>query len=604
MRFVLCFLLAALGLAPSAASAGRRPEAIDDALAWATTDRAKAIAVLEAAWESQQSTEGAPLLAVYAGEQHRLAGDEDAAHLWFTRALSGEAAAAAELGLALVTPGGAGPMSPHTVDLLNRPTEKLVPATQNADRFLLLARRAAAENDPVRVAHTSRKALAYAREDAVVFARVSADLALLSTGAAVGPAGTSLEKAEAALGAGQRDEARRLAESARAGATPGSTDAEAASWLLRRIDAAPVVPGRIAVLLPLSGKFEAVGGQVREAFEYGWKQGGGTTGLVFVDSGAEAGKAAAAVEKAALVDGAIAVVGPLLADEAEAAATVANHSHLPMVALSQGLDQPARFPWVVQAAVTPREQIEGLVTWLVATKGIARFGIFAPSDDYGTHAAAVFGEVVKAAGGSIGAVASYDPEANVVTEAAAALALADSPKNNLDYDALFLPDNARRIPLACAGLAFEEFPLGTFAPHPNIRPIPLIGLNGYNSAQLVTAGNEYVRGAMFTDVFLASGATDRPVMAEFSAGFRSALGRTPTSLEAAAADAGRIVASAASGRPTTRDAFRAALLSAHPSGTVTGVTGFDPVDHTLSREMLLLTIGRGGISVLATLPAR
>jgi ABC-type branched-subunit amino acid transport system substrate-binding protein len=439
-------------------------------------------------------------------------------------------------------------------------------------------------------------------EDAQVFARISKELAALTSGPDAGTPSNALEKGEAALAEGRLEDARRHAESARAGAAPGSPEAAAAESLLRRADAAPTVAGRIVVLLPLAGKFEAVGGQVREAFEFGWKAGGGTAGLVFVDSGAEAATAVAAVEQAALQDGAIAVVGPLLSDEADPAAAAADRLHLPMIALSQGLDEPAKYGWVYQAALTPREQITALVGWLSREKSLTRFGVFAPDDDYGQHAAQLFTEAVQAAGGTIGASASYKVDANVVTEAAAALARADSPKDNLEYDALFLPDNARRIPLACAGLAFEEFPLGTFAPHPNIRPIPLVGLNGYNSAQLVTAGNEYVRGSYFTDVFLPSGASERPVMAEFASGYKAALGRTPTSLEAAASDAGRLVATAVASGPATRDAFRAALLAARPTGTATGITAVDPEDHTLSREIMMLTIARGGIAVLATLP--
>jgi len=598
-----CWLaaLVAVALTPPAHAGRRVPDEVEDALAWATTDRVKAIAVLESTWDAMQGTRDAPVIALHAGEQHRLAGNGDQAHLWFTRALTGDGQDGGELGLTLVEAERG--LTSRAYEVLEQPTDKSVPDTQNADRYLLLARRAASANDASRVAQASRKALAFGREDPAVFARVSKELAALSVGPTAEVGEGAFAKAEIALAEGRTDDARRHAESARAGADPGSPEAEAASWLIRRIDGAPIVPGRVAVLLPLSGKFEAVGRQVREAFEHGWTAAGGGPGLVFLDSGAEAVAAAAAVERAALQEGAVAVVGPLLSDEAEPAATTANHLHIPMVALAQGLDDPARFPWVWQAALTPRQQIEGLVGYLTTTKGFKRFGVFAPDDDYGQHAATVFTEVVTAAGGTVPARATYDAEANVVTEAAAALAREDSPKDNLEYDALFLPDNARRIPLACAGLAFEEFPLGTFAPHPNIRPIPLVGLNGYNSSQLVTAGNEYVRGAFFTDVFLAGTSADRPAMAEFTTAFKSALGRTPTSLEAAAADAGRLVATAAKGSPATREAFRAALTAARPTGTATGIVGFDTEAHTLSREILLLTIARGGISVVATLPA-
>lgn len=600
-RAGLALALATVLALPAGALAGRRlPDVVEDAQAFATTDRAKAIQLLEEAWDAAQGAPEASVLALYAGEQRRLAGDGDAAHLWFVKATDGDAAEAAKLGLAVNDTRGE--PSAEAAAVLEEASEKGAPDTLNADRYLLLARRAARQNDGDRAAAYSRKALAFAKEDPEVLARVTRSLEELSTPAAAATPTDKLAKAEAALADGRPDDARRLAESVRDSAAAGSTEADQAAWLLKRLDGAPVNPSRIVVLLPLSGKFGAAGGQVREAVTWGWTHGGGSAAdLVFADSGAQSATAAAALEKAVLEDGAIAVMGPLLSEEAEAVAATADRLHVPLVSLSQGLDDVGRFQWVFQSAVTPRQQITALLDYLTTARGMKSFGVFAPDDDYGKRAADVFTEVAKSRGASVAASASYDADATVVSGPAHELAAQDDPKDNLSYDALFVPENARRVPLACAGLAMEEFPMGTFAPHPNIKTIPLLGLNGWNNPSLVTTGNEYTRNSVFTDVFLPSAGSALPEMQSFTAAYKSDLGRTPTSLEAAAADAGRIVAQAAAAHPTTRDAFRAALTGLKPTDTVTGIVGFDPKDHTLDREVLVLTITRGGISVLDTI---
>jgi ABC-type branched-subunit amino acid transport system substrate-binding protein len=588
-------------LLPTPAWAGKRlPDVVDDAAAFATTDRTKAIALLESAYESAAGGPEAPVLALYAGEHRRLQGDLDPAHLWFTRALTGDAQAGGELGLALVA--ASRELDAKTLALLQSLNDKGVPDTQNADRYLILAQRAAARSDASAAAGYAKKALAFAADDPAVSRRVTASLAALTQAPPPPPmVGGPLVRAEAALAQGDRAQARQLAEAARAQAEPDSADAVEAAAFLQRLDAAPVSAGKIVVLLPLSGKFAAVGSQVKDALTLGWQSAKGPGALVFVDSGATSATAVAALEQAALRDGAVAVIGPLLTDEAEAVATAAERLHLPLVSLAQGLDDVDRFGWVFQAALTPRQQIEALVGYLAGTRGMDAFGIFSPSDDYGTHAAGVFREVATARGATVSASQSYPADANVFTDQAQALARQDDPKDNLSYDALFLPENAKRVPLAAAALAMEEFPMGTFAPHPNIRTIPLIGLSGWNNPQLVTTGNEYTRGSFFTDVFLAT-ATDRPAMTAFTTAFKAAFNRTPTAIEAAAADAARTVAAAASGHPADREAFRAALLAARPADTATGVVGFDATAHTLDREILVLSIQRSGISVVASVP--
>jgi ABC-type branched-subunit amino acid transport system substrate-binding protein len=160
------------------------------------------------------------------------------------------------------------------------------------------------------------------------------------------------------------------------------------------------------------------------------------------------------------------------------------------------------------------------------------------------------------------------------------------------YDAIFLPEAANRTPLACAALAYEEFAMGTFTPKRDGPLRPLLGLSSWNTTSLVTQGNEYTRNSFFPDVFAATAtAPDDP----FVAAYRDKTGRTPTAVEAAAVDLGKLLAIAARSEADTRPRFREALLEAAPSDSVTGLGGFDPDTLQMRRRMLILTITRSTI---------
>ena len=139
-----------LTLAPSTAEAAKRknPDVVEDALAFATTDRSKAVTLLESAIEEGPSSKTRSTIVLNAGEQRRLSEDLDAAHAWFTQILQdsdkGMDAEAAKLGLALIqATGGANAQS---LSVLRAVSDRDGLDTQNADRHLLLAIDAAQQN--------------------------------------------------------------------------------------------------------------------------------------------------------------------------------------------------------------------------------------------------------------------------------------------------------------------------------------------------------------------------------------------------------------------------------------------------------------------------
>lgn len=610
-------LLGVCLLLPGEALAAKRPappDVVEDALAFATTDREKAIRLLEEALAAAPAAERG-VIALHAGEQRRLAGDDGPArdHFGAVAGRAGTELAAAKLGLALLD---AKDGVAAVLGALEDAPDKEVLATQNADRYLLLAIEAGKRDDAKAVNSAAKKALAFAREDAEVLARIQDVLAALARGEtpAPEPQGEPIALAEAAWAEGDREQATRYAEKAAAAATTPEAKVRA-EGLLEALRGAPEDRNRVAVLLPLTGKWEQVGKQVQDAIEFGY--GTAPRTLTFVDTGATPEGAVAALEKAVLEDGVVAVVGPLLSEETEGVVARAEALHVPLLSLSQAYEDTAGHQWALQAMYTRADQIEALLDYAFEQRQMDAFAVFAPDSPFGQHAVELFAAGVQRRGGTITTQASYAAEETNLVQYAKKLGtrvgnlgelrreaverggnantVVIPPK--IDFDAIFLPESATRTPLACAALAYEEFPMGDFSPVKNGPVVPLLGLSGWNTTTLVAAGNEYTRNSLFPDVFSA------PVAGEadpFVVAYRQETGRTPTALEAAAVDAGKLLAAAARSPAATRPAFRDALVAAQVTDAVTGATGFDPETLRARRTMRILTISRTTVEQVGT----
>ena len=595
------FLAIALAFT-SPALAGKRvePDLVEDALAFASNgERDKAARLLEDAIanDSTLSDEQRDILRVHAAEQRRLLGQRDPAWDLYRAVVDGGrpgALQAGTLGIALLDAERG--VDAAVATRLEAPDEREVIATQNADRYLLLAAFARKGNDDVAYKALSRSALTYAKEDPEVQTRVRAALDALEDKPAVSkgppePQKSPLAKAEQAWAEGRREDALRLADEAMV-AAPESDDARAAAYLTRKVDAnwAPD-PQKIGVLLPLSGKYLTVSQQIQKALELGYGAGGRQ--LVYADAGETAETAQKALEKLVFENRVIGVIGPLRTEGALEVAKAADAMRVPLVSLAQTTGLPDGRPWVMQGTPTPADQVHALLDFTMTTKGMDAFAIFAPDSPYGHLAADVFEAEVKQRGGTISVKGFYDAAAMNVGPAAQLIGRKDyelrkdelielkkQTKANggdpsrvvlppiVDFDAMFVPDSASRVPIACAGLAYEEFPMGDFKPTKASVPFPMLGLSGWNSDTLVTTGGPYLRGGYFTDVYRV-GADPA-----FEEKFRAGVGHTPSAIEATAYDLGTLLARTAAGSAKTTTEFRDALLATKLEGTATGTDAF------------------------------
>jgi ABC-type branched-subunit amino acid transport system substrate-binding protein len=621
---------AALLLLASLALAGGGPPSVVRKASMADSPAAAA-AVLEEALPGAPAADQAWIV-LYAAEYRRLAGDLAAAREGFQKIAadypSEPAREPAKVGLAVIDSGGglagsaAGGNALATLELI---AESGVPGSLNADRWLLVAQARLARGDTGPAREAMRRAEASARG---TFAqkRVSAAIAALKgkpSSDAPAPVKDDRPADLVAIEAIRADlAAARFTDVQSKAATfpekfPDSPFVREAAYALRRGEKG-IVPDRglIGVVLPLTGEYALPAGQVRDAIKLAAEVLGGPKVVVFDTAGSPEG-CSQGVEKLVIDQGAALLLGPLTKEEALGCAPTAQALHVPMLTFSSADEVLAAGDQVFRPFPSVNEQIGVLLDELMGRRGWGRFAVVNPNTSFGMSAGRSFGAQVEARGGKIAATHEYDAAAKDFRsvgkvlgkkdykarqaeywQAQAALKRAggDPSKATLrptiDYDAIFVPDGYQRAALLASALAFEEFPIGGFRPHPDDMPLGLVGLNAWNNPEWARRGGDYVRDSIFVDAFWAG--SENPDVRSFVSRWRERGKGDPSVVEAVGWDSFRV---AAAGLAATGADMAANLLSLELPAGVSGLHGFT-AERTGRREWTLLTVGAGGVGPL------
>ncbi len=465
-----------------------------------------------------------------------------------------------------------------------------------------------------------------------------------------------LAQAERALVAGDREVAARALDAAgRLPLSPG--DAEALVGLETRVAQKPSAsalsvvaaspPGEnapldpfvataalemtLGVALPLSGPAagfgeEALQGVLLAAGGFD-PAGGGRAGprIVIRDTRGQPDAAIAAVRALAAEPGLLAIVGPLLPDEAEAAAGAAQEAGVPLIALSRREGLGRARPFVIRAGTSPRLEAELLAEYAVHAAGLHRFAILYPEDAFGRALRAAFWAAVEARGGEVVAVAHYPigatdfaapirrmigyellpqaalgalaererllkrakrlpyAEAEALrTEARALTGPEGEPlPPYVDFDALFVPDTYQTAGLIAPHLAFHE-----------VKGVRLLGPSAWNHPSFLRLGGRHVEGAVFPGAFHA--AITAPGVTSFAQRFAASFDAAPSALAAESFDAANLALAAAAGGARRRDELIAAIAAEPRRVGVSGVLQLGP-DGELARRPHLLGVQGGQV---------
>ena len=609
-----------------------QPDLIRRAQVIASQDRMAAIRMLEDEVKSGRADPNIhPWALLWAGEQRRLSDNPAQARAWFgelahrypTHTLKDPAI----LGMALVDAETA--LSGNTLATLQLMSDRNVPDTMNADRYRMLARVAADDGSPnAKVSVLVDKAIRFAASDIVVMARVQgslADLLVDNTKSAPEPVAVptgspeeiALKRARSALTDEEFDRAKTQATNA-IETWPASANLNELKYIIRRAEKQnPTHAGRVGVLLPMSGDYAPAATQLKQVIEKANADAGSPIEFVFGDTLGTAEGAVSEAARLVIEEGCVALLGPLLKANGTEAAIHAQALRTPMVTLTQGGDPTAAGDFAFRGFMTLQHQVNALLDHAFEREEHQRYAILYPLNGYGESARDLFTEAVTTRGGEVTKLLGYDTDTTDFRKYAQEFGdkLLESRKAELwemkreakkndededkvmlppvvEFDALFIPDNHRRLVLVTSALAYEEFPVGSFRKHVDEEPIQLLGLNSWNHDQLHANGGRYVEDSAFVDAFWL--ADENPNVQTFVESFQTQFDRSPRIIEALAWDATRLLTAAVLEGGDSREAIQDAMIKVEIDDPVAGGRRFNE-NREVDRRFHVLTIQRDGI---------
>lgn len=409
-----------------------------------------------------------------------------------------------------------------------------------------------------------------------------------------------LQQALRAAARGNRAAAIRLAESVVEGDPPFPYRPEAVR-LWEQLTGQSWQQRAIGVLLPLSGRFAAFGDLVRRGMELALvmhqEAGKKPVRLHYRDTGADPLLSAQAVIELAESERVMVIAGPLTGASAQAAAIQAQQSGIPLLALSQKEGLPETGDYIFRDSLTSRQQATALVRYAMEEQQLTAFAILSPENRQGQEMAELFAREVAARGGRIVARQSYaesatdfrrqikllkgeDPQAPEPVPSRPGEAA--RPSRPLPFETLFIPDYADRIGLIAPQLAYY-----------GIEKLPLLGISGWNSPDLIRLAGRSVEGAVFVDGFYRY--SPYPFVQEFVDRYFEKYGEEPSILGAQGYDAAGILLTLLD-QPgiRTREDLRLALAHLQNYPGVTGATSFTPQGDS-EKVLFLLQVQNGVI---------
>ena len=331
-----------------------------------------------------------------------------------------------------------------------------------------------------------------------------------------------------------------------------------------------VVQNRVALLVPLTGPNAAVGQSIANAANMALLDVGDSRINLRVYDTATAGAAAAASKAAG--DGARLFLGPLLAADVRAAATVAAPQGIPIVSFSN--DAALAGDGVFVMGFQPGQSIARVVDY-ARGRGVERFAALVPAGVYGQRAASAFLRAVEASGGKAVAVTTYTREPARLLAAVRTVTGFDARKASAAKQAALRPDGS--VVAVAAKLPPVGFQALLIADAPNVAAaiVPALAQFGVAPGSVLLLGTELwnnqpgvrtspaLRRALFASV-------PDEKFGQLAGRYRGKFGGTPSRLASLGYDAVLLVNSLASKWPVGQ-AFPRVLLAA-PEGYA-GVDG-------------------------------
>lgn len=369
------------------------------------------------------------------------------------------------------------------------------------------------------------------------------------------------------------------------------------SWLSR---------DSIGVLLPLSGRYASYGELVKKGLELALQEHNKTrlpARFIYHDTAIEGVTSAQLVSSLTDDDKVMAVVGPLLGTMAGEAAQRAQREMVPMITLAQTEGLPEIGNFIFRDSLTAEQQVKTLIDYALANENIS-FSILHPENRLGEKMTEMFVAELQKAGGEIIDIISYpenstdfrkqiqkllweDREVEIPKTTSEIEGEKEQETPELEYPlapfhALFIPDYADQISQIAPQLKFY-----------GVKDVTLLGINGWNSPELLGRTSRFLKDAVFVDTFYPD--SQSPEVRRFMELYRQTYKEEPTILGAQGFDIATLLLQTIDDPEVkNRDDVRRKLVDLDNYLGVTGTAGFDLYGEAI-KELYLLHIKLGRI---------
>ena len=368
----------------------------------------------------------------------------------------------------------------------------------------------------------------------------------------------------------------------------------------------------IGVMLPLSGDYASYGDLVKKGLELALQEHNKTqlpARFIYKDTANKETTATQQLSELSADDKVMAIIGPLLAKSAKLAAQRAQLEMVPMLTMAQGNGLAETGNFIFRDTLTAEQQVKTLVDYAIASNHIS-FSILRPENRLGDKMSALFVAELQRAGGEIIDIVSYPADSTdfkkqiqqllwadrevAIPEEEVALVEGEEEKpaekrkpTELEYPlapshALFIPDYADKIQQIAPQLLFY-----------GLKDVTLLGISGWNSAELASRAGRFLTNAVFVDAFFS--ASTNPEIQRFAELYRQTYQQEPTILEAQAFEiASLLLQIIDDSEVENRDDLRKQLTAIYNLNGITGTSGFN-IDGEAIKKLHLLKIEHGKI---------
>jgi len=336
---------------------------------------------------------------------------------------------------------------------------------------------------------------------------------------------------------------------------------QGARLLLDRVDAwNDVRPGRLGVLLPLSGPFQEHGQAALESIQQALR-GVKHVELVVRDTAASAGKSGVGAEELILDEHVVAILGPIGEKEGRAAVESAARFAVPHLVLSSHPAVSKGVESALRMRLSAGEKVKSLARYAITHLDLKRAAILVPQQASRKRQMIAFWDEFVRLGGEVRAAELYPSDQKDFKEVMSALLGSEKPEVGLvDFDALFIPEDVRQVRRLVPFLKY--FGLRTKT-HPKLkttkrtRAVQLLGVEAWNSPTVIDPEG-ITDNSVFVDTFFHD--PEDEDIHSFVRDFYARHRRKPTAFQAEVFDSVKLIVEAMRGLKGGGHEVRAELL--------------------------------------------